>query len=308
MRIFWFGTSSIILALVFWGIFYRDKLIKQIPMAKVIVYLGVGIITYLGLYEKLDTKESLATAVVISAIFEIVTNAQECLNNLKAEKKEKGKKETKAKGINKRMCVCICAVITIFIPMCVYFLTTIPLLPAGGNNDWAGFWGGYIGAIIGGIITLLVLYYTLKDGKENLSKTLEFEKKKAQEEAIRKFNDELLNYLVEYHTLIQEIFEENNKSAIFKDFEYKVFRCTELEKLIRIKLNSKRNETEYRYVGELLKSVETVKTGLNNLIELKSQDIFGGDKLEINKKEKEVSTNIKKLIDDTEKYYDDNKC
>ena len=171
MRVFWFGISVIILALVFWRIFYRDKLIKQIPMAKVMAYLGVGIITYLGLFEKFDTEESLATAIVISAIFEIVTNAQEFLNNLKVKKKEKVKKETKTKGINKTMCVCICAVIIIFIPIVVYSFTAHPVHPSGKNHDWVGFWGGYLGSIIGGVITLFVMWYTLKKTEEENERT-----------------------------------------------------------------------------------------------------------------------------------------
>lgn len=57
-------------------------------------------------------------------------------------------------------------IVLIIIPIIIYFLSTVPLLPAGENNDWAGFWGGYIGAIIGGVITLAVMWFTLKDTRE----------------------------------------------------------------------------------------------------------------------------------------------
>ncbi|WAJ24040.1 hypothetical protein [Lacrimispora xylanolytica] len=56
--------------------------------------------------------------------------------------------------------------IIILFPIIIYFLSTLPIFPAGGNNDWAGFWGGYLGAIIGGIITLYVLFVTLNDNKK----------------------------------------------------------------------------------------------------------------------------------------------
>ena len=56
--------------------------------------------------------------------------------------------------------------IMILFPLMIYFLSSLPIFPVGGNNDWAGFWGGYLGAIIGGIITLYVLFATLNDNKK----------------------------------------------------------------------------------------------------------------------------------------------
>ena len=50
----------------------------------------------------------------------------------------------------------------VVMPIIVYFLTVIPLFPAGANNDWAGFWGGYLGAVIGGILTLIGVVITIK--------------------------------------------------------------------------------------------------------------------------------------------------
>ena len=55
--------------------------------------------------------------------------------------------------------------IMILFPLMIYFLSSLPIFPVGGNNDWAGFWGGYLGAILGGIITLYVLFATLNDNK-----------------------------------------------------------------------------------------------------------------------------------------------
>lgn len=301
--LFWGGIILVIIVVAASLILNPGKTIKQIPASKAIAYFGVAVITYLGLYEKFDTEESLATAIVISAIFEIITNTQEYLKSRKEKKQEKVKKEIKVKGMNKKKWVSIGTVIIIFIPMCVYLLTTIPLLPAGGNNDWAGFWGGYIGAIIGGIITLLVLYYTLKDEKENLAKTLEFEKNKIEEEDKKRFNNELLNCLVEYHVLMNGLYGDFKDMHGSEAYDSKIYKSTVLSKLIKIKLKSKMEDESYFYIAELLKSLEAVIESFNKWIDMKSGDIFGGKESEINTQGEVVHKNIKKFEYDIEKYY-----
>lgn len=57
-------------------------------------------------------------------------------------------------------------VVLVLIPVIIYFLSVIPLLPSGGN-DWSGFWGGYIGAIIGGICTVIGVHWTIEYSQEN---------------------------------------------------------------------------------------------------------------------------------------------
>lgn len=57
-------------------------------------------------------------------------------------------------------------VIFVLIPVFIYFLSTVPFLPSGGN-DWAGFWGGYVGAIIGGICTVIGVYWTIEYSQES---------------------------------------------------------------------------------------------------------------------------------------------
>lgn len=61
----------------------------------------------------------------------------------------------------------------IVIPVIIYLLTVIPILPNSSNNDWAGFWGGYMGAILGGIITL----YVMRNSIENSRKDMKYEQK-----------------------------------------------------------------------------------------------------------------------------------
>lgn len=61
----------------------------------------------------------------------------------------------------------VIALVIIGIPIIVYLLSIVPLLPAGKNNDWAGFWGGYVGAIIGGGCTVIGVYWTIIYTQEN---------------------------------------------------------------------------------------------------------------------------------------------
>lgn len=57
-------------------------------------------------------------------------------------------------------------IILIAVPLIVYGLSEISLLPVTGGNDWAGFWGGYIGAIIGGVCTFVGVSKTIKYERE----------------------------------------------------------------------------------------------------------------------------------------------
>lgn len=57
-------------------------------------------------------------------------------------------------------------IILIVVPLIIYLLSTLPVLPQGGNNDWAGFWGGYLGSMIGSIIALYILFKTLAEERK----------------------------------------------------------------------------------------------------------------------------------------------
>lgn len=94
-------------------------------------------------------------------------------------------KETKDKtmrmwfGKHKEQIVLWSVIVLIAVPLIVYGLSEVSLLPVTGGNDWAGFWGGYIGAIIGGLMTLFVMKYTIES--ENA--------KSERQEKIQYFND-----------------------------------------------------------------------------------------------------------------------
>lgn len=57
-------------------------------------------------------------------------------------------------------------IILIAVPLAVYGLSEVSLLPVTGGNDWAGFWGGYMGAVIGGLCTFAGVSWTIKHERE----------------------------------------------------------------------------------------------------------------------------------------------
>ena len=94
-------------------------------------------------------------------------------------------KETKDKtmwmwfGKHKKQIVLWSVIILIAVPLIVYGLSEISLLPVTGGNDWAGFWGGYMGAVIGGLCTFVGVSQTIKHEREK--EEIEKEKQRIQE-------------------------------------------------------------------------------------------------------------------------------
>lgn len=89
-------------------------------------------------------------------------------------------KETKDKtmwmwsGKHKKQIVLWSVIVLIAVPLIVYGLSEVSLLPVTGGNDWAGFWGGYFGAIIGGICTVVGVFLSIQ-----------YEREKGQDDAER---------------------------------------------------------------------------------------------------------------------------
>lgn len=85
---------------------------------------------------------------------------------------DSGMKEMKNKTIrvwikkHKRQVVLYSGLILIAVPLIIYGLSEISLLPVTGGNDWAGFWGGYFGAIIGGICTVGGVFLSIQYERE----------------------------------------------------------------------------------------------------------------------------------------------
>ena len=99
-------------------------------------------------------------------------------------------------------------IILIAVPLIVYGLSEISLLPVTGGNDWAGFWGGYIGAIIGGLITLFVMQYTIKSENE----------KSKRQEKVQYFND-IIKLSAEFFECIGNLYVKISKYMTSKSNE-----------------------------------------------------------------------------------------
>lgn len=202
----------------------------------------------------------------------------------------------------KKSTICGIIISIIIFTAVVTVITTISGLPINTDNAWIGYWG----SVLGNLITLFVLYFTLKSGDENLSKTLEFEKMRDQEESRQRFNDELLNCLIEYHTLMQAIFGDLSQKTSSKDFMDKAHRSTVLSKIIMIKIESKLNNSKYSGIEQLLKSFESVTQNFNDLIELKNNELNGEEVPDMRNKEKIVGKCIDALLVEIELYYTKN--
>lgn len=67
---------------------------------------------------------------------------------------------------HKKQVILWSGIILIAVPLIVYGLSEISILPVTGGNDWAGFWGGYFGAIIGGICTVFGVFLSIQYERE----------------------------------------------------------------------------------------------------------------------------------------------
>lgn len=192
----------------------------------------------------------------------------------------------------------------IILPLIVVVFIDINLISdLNTNNDWIGFWGGYLGAIVGGIITLIVMYLTIKDGKKKLADTFEFEKQKYNKEQKTKFNDELLNQLVEFYTEI-EIFSlylrsiaKNSKDKEEVNFIDNAKKLLYLSKLIIIKLEAKKDSEDYVGAKELLDLLWHTQNIMNESLD---------NMLNPNEFANALTDVIEKLIYEIQKYYHEN--
>ncbi len=160
----------------------------------------------------------------------------------------------------KRVIIIVIVTILVLIPLMVYVLSEVSVLPVCGNNDWAGFWSGYLGSILGGLITLFVMKYTLINEKEA----------RKREEKINFFNQiisvssglsQAVGNLCRYVTrsqvsinndILDRIFETNNEAA-----KYSI----ELEALLETRKDS------YN-VDEILANVAHFTDMINNMMDV----------------------------------------
>lgn len=156
-------------------------------------------------------------------------------------------KETKDKTMwmwlkkHKKQIVLWSVIILIVVPLIVYGLSEVSLLPVTGGNDWVGFWGTYIGSIvggaIGGIVAMYVLVRTIEDNKRGRRKT----------EVI-----EFCNYLVSTSVRFAQKFEE----SLYASLPYLEFHAGKGEK-----------KTEFELYAEFLSAQHSAKALITELLQ-----------------------------------------
>ena len=213
-------------------------------------------------------------------------------------------KETKDKTMwmwlkkHKKQIVLWSVIILIVVPLIVYGLSEVSLLPVTGGNDWVGFWGTYIGSIvggaIGGIVAMYVLVRTIEDNKRGRRKT----------EVI-----EFCNYLVSTSVRFAQKFEE----SLYASLPYLEFHAGKGEKKTEFELyteflsaqhSAKALITELLQNLEIRKSIEVYLTPRFDELLSKTeivQEKYRKFEVEVGKAEKAEDLDLKemdKLLDD----------
>lgn len=182
---------------------------KQIPMTKVVVYLGVIALTFMDkIFATVNSDLALKSAVLMASVYEVLSIVVE-YNMIQI-------KEEHMKTIKKVLSICgkvlllllLFGIILIVIPQCVAMMTGTNLLEKSTGSQWIDFWGGYLGAIIGGAITLYVLWKTLNVEKRT----------REREEKIIYFND-MIKLFAEYRDLTVKLCRSINGCISYKEVE-----------------------------------------------------------------------------------------
>lgn len=172
------------------------------------------------------------------------------------------------------------------VPFVIYLLSSIPLLPIGGNNDWAGFWGGYLGAIIGAFVAIFVM-----------KRTIDYERDIRQ-------RDEKIRFLNEISVTVAELAAKINKSNCDllrfhktgkEDWNYEAVydlsEATKIESILQIKLLSQQ-ENKYIGVVELNNKIREIAnaTALLHEVNVQSFDELESESEDVSKKLSELLT------------------
>lgn len=183
-----------------------DGLCKQIPVAKVVVYLGVIALTFMDkIFATVNSDLALKSAVLMAAVYEVLSIIVE--HNMMQIKKEHMKTMKKALSVCVKLLLLLLFLgfILVIIPQFVGVVTGTNPLEKGAGSQWIDFWGGYLGAIIGGAITLYVLW-----------KTLSVEKRvREREEKIQYFNN-MIKLFADYRNLTVQLCRSINGCVMYK--------------------------------------------------------------------------------------------
>ncbi|MEY8356808.1 hypothetical protein AALB39_26140 [Lachnospiraceae bacterium 54-53] len=115
---------------------------------------------------------------------------------------------------NKRIVIFWVIIILVVVPLIIYLLSTLTVLPPGLNNDWAGFWGGYLGAIIGGLSTLIVFKYTVSYNNGVYDKDKRFETSKTIIKLSSTYNFQIANVIKVSNSYVRSFSEEDDMELL----------------------------------------------------------------------------------------------
>ena len=171
------------------------------------------------------------------------------------------------------------AMIPTFIVNCCDFHLVIT------GNDWIGFFGSYFGAIVGGFITLIVMKKTIDDGKENLTITIEANKKMKKREEDLMFCKDLSDLISEYIQKSTQAFEIQKHSSEYqkeirkiknknKDYEKKYMKCAKTIGSVDTNMKIAMNQEEAKYYYYKLQQNDKALDELYNRIRMPDRAIM----------------------------------
>ena len=160
-------------------------------------------------------------------------------------------------------------IILIAVPLIVYGMSEVSILPVTGGNDWAG----YIGAIIGGLITLFVMKYSIESENE----------KSKRQEKIQYFND-VIKISAEFFECVgnlyvkiarcmvspsnekyEQVLEENNRGA-------------RISIVLELMLETRKSEYDLLvYIDEAARLMDQVNVLMGNFVNLAEKSFSDSD-------------------------------
>ena len=173
----------------------EDKGLKQIPFSKLIISIGVIILTLIDVISCPSKANPLGAAVLMASTYEAIACYLEIKkNNSKEEILTVVKKVIKGVAciIGAVAILCLISIITfVFVPKIIGNVTGVSFFETESGNPWIGFWGNYLGAIIGGVLSGSVAIYVMK-------RTIRNSKKEQERKEVRDFADWLIKRDAEF--------------------------------------------------------------------------------------------------------------
>ncbi len=177
------------------------------------------------------------------------------------------------------------------VPIAIYILSSVPLFPVGGNNDWAGFWGGYLGAIIGAFVAIFVMKQTIENEKET-----------RKEERQEKFLIDIVELIAEFAAQVNRSntnllrFHYTGEEQWNFEAVYGMNEVTKLENILVIKMLSYQEE-KHSSAENLLQEILNIGQETMHLHEVKVNTFQ-----ELKKEVDDISAHLKELMQEAGEY------